>query len=352
MCSPCFSDKSGWLQRKKEEIIMAEQRWNPGKVLKLSGGYWQTCALHAGVRLDVFTTLGTEQLTGSAVAERIDADSRGLGMLLNALTAMELLVKTEDRFQNTPFAREFLSKSSPRYLGHIILHHQQLMESWAHLDQGVKTGKPVRTRATRKDDDWRENFLMGMFNMAMQLAPKVVPQIDLSDRRHLLDLGGGPGTYAIHYCRQYPQLKATVYDLPTTRPFAEKTIDSFGLTDRITFKDIDFIEEGLRETFDAAWLSHILHGESPEDCRKIINKAVASLEPGGMIIIHEFILNNTMDGPLFPALFSLNMLLGTEGGQAYSERQIFDMLAEAGARDIRRLAINMPNDSGIITGIN
>jgi hypothetical protein len=57
-----------------------------------------------------------------------------------------------------------------------------------------------------------------------------------------------------------------------------------------------------------------------------------------------------MDGPLFPALFSLNMLLGTDG-QAYSERQLMDMLADAGAREIQRLAVQTPNDSGIITAI-
>ncbi len=329
---------------------MTQNRWNPGELLKVSGGYWQTCALHAGVKLDVFTTLGTDQLTAEAVAERIDADSRGLGMLLNALTAMELLAKTDDRYQNTQFSQTFLSKTSPRYMGHIILHHQQLMESWAHLDQGVKTGKPVRTRATRSDDNWRENFLMGMFNMAMQLAPKVVKQIDLSDRSHLLDLGGGPGTYAIHFCKQYPQLKATVYDLPSTRPFAEKTIEQFNLTSRIAFQDIDFIEEGIQGTFDAAWLSHILHGESPENCRKIIHNAAASLEPGGIILIHEFILNNTKDGPLFPALFSLNMLLGTGGGQAYSENELHGMLADAGIKNIHRIPLDTPNDSGIIAG--
>jgi len=74
------------------------------------------------------------------------------------------------------------------------------------------------------------------------------------------------------------------------------------------------------------------------------------LEPGGMIIIHDFILNNSLDGPLFPALFSLNMLLGTESGQSYSEEQIIDMLAAAGAGDIRRIAIQSPNDSGILVG--
>ena len=82
----------------------------------------------------------------------------------------------------------------------------------------------------------------------------------------------------------------------------------------------------------------------------IIQKTVDALEPGGMIIIHDFILNNSLDGPLFPALFSLNMLLGTESGQSYSEEQIIAMLAAAGAGDIRRIAIKSPNDSGIIVG--
>ena len=91
--------------------------------------------------------------------------------------------------------------------------------------------------------------------------------------------------------------------------------------------------------------------EGPEDCRKIIRKTVAALEPGGLILVHEFLLNNTMDGPLFPALFSLNMLLGTPGGQSYSEKQIMDMLAEAGVKEIRRIDFRGPNDSGIIAGV-
>ncbi len=99
-----------------------------------------------------------------------------------------------------------------------------------------------------------------------------------------------------------------------------------------------------------AWLSHILHGEDQKDCQRIIEKTVSALEPGGMIIVHDFILNNAMDGPLFPALFSLNMFLGTSGGQSYSEKQITGMLAKAGVKEIRRLSYQGPTDSGIITG--
>jgi hypothetical protein len=146
-------------------------------------------------------------------------------------------------------------------------------------------------------------------------------------------------------------MRGTVYDLPTTRPFAEKTIAKFGLTNRIDFMDGNYLEEGVKGTYDVAWLSHILHGEGPDECRTIISKTVEALEPGGLIMIHEFVLDDTMDAPLFPALFSLNMLLGTDKGQSYSEAELTGMLSGAGVSEIRRLPFRGPNESGILTGV-
>jgi len=329
---------------------MATLPMNPGELLEVSGYFWKTCALHAAVKLDVFTVIGDAHLTAEAISQKLSGSQSGVERLLNALTAMDLLVKTDGKYANSPSGKTFLTKDSAKYIGHIIMHHHHLLESWSQLDQAVLSGRPVRTRASFSDDEWRESFLMGMFNLAMGLAPKIVPLIDLSSTRHLLDLGGGPGTYAIHFCLNNPQLKATVYDLPTTRPFAEKTIKQFKLTDRIQFVDGNYLNNSIEGRYDAIWLSHILHGEGPDDCRMIIQKAVEALEPQGMIIIHDFILNNSMDGPLFPALFSLNMLLGTDSGQSYSEDQIIDMLADAGVKDTRRIAVQSPNDSGIIMG--
>jgi len=329
---------------------MAAREWNPGQLIEISGFFWKTCLLHTAVKMDVFTVIGDERQTAGEIAQTVGGTVHGVERLLNALVAMELLDKSDDKFGNTPSGKTLLAKDSPKYLGHIIMHHHHLLESWSALDQAVKSGKPQRTRSSHSKEEWRESFLMGMFNMAMGMAPLIVPVIDVSNRQHLLDLGGGPGTYAIHFCLHNDALKATVYDLPTTRPFAESTIQRFKLADRINFMDGNYLEDPIEGRYDVAWLSHILHGEGPDDCRMIIQKAVDALEPGGMIIIHDFILNNSMDGPLFPALFSLNMLLGTESGQSYSEEQIIDMLAAAGARDIRRIAINTPNDSGIIVG--
>ena len=329
---------------------MSTREWSPGELLEISGYSWKTCALHAAVKLEVFTVLGDQRLTGEEVTQKIDGALRGVERLLNAMVAMDLLSKKDGRFENTPSSKAFLSKHSKKYLGHIIMHHHHLVESWSHLDQAVMSGQPIRKRSSFSQEEWRESFLMGMFNLAMGLAPQLVPLIDISSRRHLLDLGGGPGTYAIHFCLRNSGLNATVYDLPTTRPFAERTIQQFDLADRIAFMDGNYLDDPIEGRYDVAWLSHILHGEGPEDCQMIIQKATDALEPGGMIIIHEFILNNTMDGPLFPALFSLNMLLGTSSGQAYSENQLTEMLRAAGIKNIRRISVQTPNESSLLIG--
>ncbi len=327
--------------------------WNPGTLLEMSGSYWKTCTLHAAVKLDIFTAIGSDKHTVDEINEKLSVDGRGLSMLLNALCALELLVKKNDTYHNSPQALTFLSKSSEKYIGFMIMHHYHLMASWNDLEQGIKTGKPTRGRSSFSDEDRRESFLMGMFNIGMAVAPIVAEQLNLSDCRRLLDFGGGPGTFAIHFCLANPELTAVVYDLDTTRPFAEKIIKKFNLSDRVHFAQGDFIEDEFIDTngFDAAWLSHILHGEGPEQAQQVIKKAVSVLSPGSKIFIHEFILDDTMDGPLFPALFSLNMFLGTPDGQAYSQSQLSEMLINCGVKDITRHPFVGPTQSGILSGI-
>lgn len=330
---------------------MSPNEWTAGDLLELSGHFWKTCALHAGVKLGVFSKAGSGALTAEEVARRVKGSADGVARLLNALAAMGLMEKRNGRFACSPSVRALLSQDSPAYLGHIIMHHHHLMESWAGLDQAVSSGRPVREHVSVGREQWRESFLMGMFNLAMALAPRMVEAVDLSSRRSFLDLGGGPGTYAIHFCLKNPAMKAAVFDLPTTRPFAEQTIARFSLSDRIAFAEGNYHDDEIPGRYDVAWLSHILHAEGADDCLKIIRKAVAALQPGGMLIVHEFILNDAMDGPEFPALFSLNMLLQTESGRAYSECELRDMLTKAGVHDIRRIPIKTPNDSGLLAGM-
>jgi SAM-dependent methyltransferase len=333
-------------------MILEKKNWTVPQLLEVGSGYWSTCTLHAGVKLNLFTPLSSASLTAEELAGQINCDSRGLSMLLDALAALDLLTKDGAQYTATEFSARYLNRASEEYLGHIIMHHHHLVSGWARLDEAVRTGAPVRERISHQDEESaRESFLMGMFNLAMQIAPVIVPQIDLSGRKRLLDLGGGPGTYAIHFCQNNPELSAVICDLPTTREFAEKTVARFGLSERISFEARDFETEEVPTGFDVVWLSHILHGMGPESCAKLLRKAAAALNAGGMIMVQEFILNDSKDAPVFPALFSLNMLIGTPGGQSYSEGEIVAMLNNAGARDIGRIPLQLPNGAGVIAAI-
>ncbi len=330
---------------------MDHQTWTPDRILQISGAYWAACTLHGAVALDLFTRIGDNRVDGQTLAEQIDAPVDAVSRLLDAVAAMGLLTKDAAGYANTEAGRTCLCADSDRYIGYIIRHHHHLVGSWARLPEAVLSGKPIRLPVREKSTEVREAFLMGMFNLAMQQAPRLVPVVDLSGCRTLLDLGGGPGTYAIHFCRQYPNLSATVMDLPTTRPFAEKTIRQLDMDARVAFVPCDYLKDDLPGRYDAIWMSHILHGESAAGCTGIIHKATRCLNPGGVAIVHEFILDDTRDRPLFPALFSLNMLLGTDEGRAYSQGQLVGMLETAGLVDVQRLDFTGTNDSGLIRGV-
>ena len=328
---------------------MSDPISNPGELLQISGSYWKSCALHTATMLDVFTPIDEGELTTPQLAAAIGCDQRALSMLLTALIAMGLLAKSGDSYSLKQVAKDFLVKTSPRYIGYIIRHHHRLMASWSRLPEAVRTGQPVRNRSGQGDD--QEDFLLGMFNLASAIAPELAQSIDLSGRQRLLDLGGGPGTYAIHFCLANPGLRASVFDLPDSRPFAESVIKRFNVQDRVEFIAGDYLKDPLPGGYDVAWLSHILHAEGPEGCMTILAKAAKALKPGGLLLIHEFILSDAMDGPEFPALFSLNMLLGTSQGQAYSEGQLREMMARMGGKDIHRLNFTGPNASGVICAV-
>jgi len=232
-----------------------------------------------------------------------------------------------------------------------MLHHHYLLPSWTRLDEAVSKGKPqLGENGTEQEDARREAFLMAMYSNALPVSQWIVPRLPLEGYRNLLDLGGGPGTYAAQFCLRNPGLEAIVFDLPASRVYAEKTIASFGLRDRIGFRGGDFFRDQIPGEYDVVWMSHILHSFGPDECRNLMGNAVRALRPGGLLLVHDFILDDSGDGPLFPALFALNMLVRTSKGRSYTGSEIMGLLSGAGLRKIRRLELSIPNGSGVIAG--
>ncbi|BHH84850.1 methyltransferase [Desulforhopalus sp. 52FAK] len=327
------------------------QDWNVGILLGVSSGYWRGCALQAAVRLKIFSILDSNSMDAEEIADLASTNSRATELLLDALSAMGLLVKAGNRYTNSHFAQKHLHEESQEYMGHIILHHHHILDGWAQLDKAVCTGQKIEKRSYGAEIE-RESFLLGMFNLAKGIAPQIAASINLSGRKRLLDLGGGPGTYSIHFCKENPELEAVIFDRPTTEPIAAKVIASHNLSDRISFEGGDFNTTPLeKNSFDVAWLSHILHSNSYEECERCIENTAEALTPGGLLLIHDFILNSEKNGPEFPALFSLNMLVGTDQGRSYSDLEIIAMLQRAGLTEISHHSFRAPNDSSIISAV-
>ncbi len=322
--------------------------WTAPELLEATGSYWQGCTIMAGVNLDVFNILDTKSDDSVALAERIGADPRALGMLLRALAALGLLEQKEGKYRCSSSAKQLLVANSPGYMGNIISHQHHLVNAWAQLDQTIKSGNPQRQQSSFSEDEWQNSFQLGMQNLANMIAPQLVPQINIGNRHKMLDLGGGPGTWSIHFCRHNPELHSTILDLPSSRKLAEIAINSANMSDRINFTDGDFNQTRLQETYDLVWLSHILHGESLNNCQALVAKAAAALNPEGLLIIHEFILDDHGSGPVYPALFALNMLLGTKSGAAYTETELNEMMTAAGLEPPLRLPLPPQSRSGVL----
>ncbi len=327
-----------------------KQDWNIGTLLNTSGGYWQAFILHAAVGLDLFSAIGDNSKSAAAMAKRKKLHPRALERLLNALTAMGLLEKNKKLFKNTTESRQFLCKDSPAYIGFIIRHHRNLVQAWAQLPQVLETGDPVERVPSTRDEETLESFLLGMNILATAVSPSVLKKIDLSQRQKLLDLGGGPGTHAIKFCEAYPNLSACVYDRPTSRKFAEKQFRENNMENRISFIDGDFTQDPIPGEYDVIWISQALHSEGQADCTTVLQKAAATLATGGEMIVHEFILDNNGTTPTRPAIFSLNMLVNTPNGRSYTEKELHLMMKIAGLKNIRRVPLDNPGQSGLMIG--
>ena len=322
---------------------------NSTEFLQTLNAYWTSHTLMAAVDLAIVPALGDRPDTAAGIASRIQADERGTAALLDALTALNLFTKEQGRYRVAPLGWQCLHPDSPTCLADIVRHHRNLAEGWLHLAEVVRSGRPNRQRVHTLDEQQRRDFLLGMFNLASLTAPQVLQALPLEQYRSLLDLGGGPGAYAIHFCQQHPALQAVVLDLSSTRAIAEAQISRAGLSERIRFRAGDFLTDDLGGPYDLIWASHVLHGESPAQAAALIQRAAAALAPAGTLVIHEFILEDDRTGPLYPALFSLNMLLGTAEGQSYTRGEISRFLEEAGLT--RVLWQPLPGPSSLISAV-
>ena len=127
-------------------------------------------------------------------------------------------------------------------------------------------------------------------------------------------------------------------------PISRTHVDAAGLTDRFAFVAGDFYtDESLPPGADLAWVSAILHQNSRQQSRDLLEKVHATLVPGGHIMVRDVIMDDARTSPLFGAIFAVHMLVMTEKGGTFSLAELREDLEVAGFVDVElvRSALDM-----------
>jgi 2-polyprenyl-3-methyl-5-hydroxy-6-metoxy-1,4-benzoquinol methylase len=260
------------------------------------------------------------------IAKKLKTDPRATEIMLDALTGIGLARKSRDgRYRNTPLSNCYLVKGRRLYQGNIIKHASTMWQNFSLLDDVVKTGRPAR----RGFD--HEAFIMGMHDLTILRTEHLIKAVGLKGIKTMLDLGGGPGTNAIAAAKK--GVKAAIFDMPETIRIARKVARCEGVKG-ITFISGNFHVDGIGSKYDLILVSQILHAFSAEENIALLRKCWAAVNPGGRVVVQEFPINDARTAPPHSALFSVNMLVGTEKGRCYSPREIKDWLVKTGFTNI------------------
>jgi predicted O-methyltransferase YrrM len=319
---------------------------------QISAGYQDAIILLAANHLGVFAQLAHGSRTVVELAEELGLDARALELVMLALAALGVVEQRDDASFRLPAeTAEFLDPAGAQTMVSILGHHYHLLDRWARLADVVRTGRPAAAQA--RNDDQLRAFICGMKDISRRSSAEVVEALpELGQCRSVLDLGGGPGTAAITFCRHWPHMTAVVFDLPEVTALAEVEIADAGLAGRVMTKAGDFHTDAFirlgEAPYEAVYISNIIHSLDPSETCAVLAKAVEALAPGGMLVVKDFFLDDSRTTPAHAARFAVNMLVGTPGGKSYTWTETETMLHDLGLSAFKRLPVAAV--SGLLVG--
>lgn len=318
--------------------------WTADGLLELARGYQPAAVLGAAADLELFSALAAEPLTAAALAAKLDCDARALTILLDALAALQLLVKQDGRYSLPPGAEALLTAAGSNSILAMTQHQGSCLRRWSGLARAVKTGRPVeRIPGVRGEAGDQEAFIGAMHNVSVPVADQVIQAIQPLEFRHLLDVGGASGTWTLALLRACPSATATLFDLSEVLPMARRRLAESGMEERVTLVAGDFMADLLPAGADLAWVSAIVHQNSREQNRQLFAKVFQALQPAGRIAVRDILMDATRTQPAAGALFAVNMLVATEAGGTFTFDELRSDLEAAGF--VRPAAVR--NDDGM-----
>lgn len=314
-------------------------------------GYQDSLMLLTAAKLGVFAAMGRDKCSAVDLARACRLDAIALERLMLALAGMGVVdCDAMCHFQINEHFTPFLLPDSPLSLASMIEHNAHCHERWAEaLEPTLRSGRPPARKPVNDDPVRMRAFICGMRDISRRSSEDVAAAVDMSRFRRMLDMGGGPGTAAITFVRHNPELSAVVFDLPGPCSIARELIDEAGLGDRVEAREGDYFFDDFGVGFDLVYVSNIVHNLGENDVAMVARKAYRALEPGGVLIVKDFYLDEDRCHPPYAARFSLHMMVSTDDGKTYTRSEMQTILCREGFGDFEEAEV--AGHSSLIIGV-
>jgi ubiquinone/menaquinone biosynthesis C-methylase UbiE len=314
----------------------AAQQPSPQLFFQTINAHQRTESLKAAIELEVFTAIGEGNTTAAEIAKRCQTSEKGMRVLCDYLTIMEMLTKQDNRYALTLDSSVFLDKKSPAYLGGAteFLCSPMLTEGSKHIADAVRKGGTVMENDGTIGPDhpvWVKfaQAMAAMMALPAQVMAKLVdPNADRKLR--ILDIAAGHGLFGIAFATQNPQSEITALDWKAVLEVAKENAQKAGVSDRYHTIEGSAFDVDFGTGYDLVLLTNFLHHFDPPTCETLLRKVRAALNDGGRAVTLEFIPNEDRVTPPDTAGFSLMMLTSTPSGDAYTFPELERMFANAG----------------------
>jgi 3-hydroxy-5-methyl-1-naphthoate 3-O-methyltransferase len=323
--------------------LTQQPKTNPVDVYRYRDGLYSVDLLSAAITgLDFFTWLSKNPATAQTICSHFQLAERPVDVMLTLFNAMGFIENRGGSFHVTEVAREHLVAGSPWYMGpyYASMKERPVCKDFLTV---LRTGKPANWGSYKDEKEWakameREDFAK-QFTAAMDcrgvyLAQAMAKKLDLSPHQSLLDVAGGSGIYACSLTAHHPNLRATVLEKPPVDDIARRSIAQRGFTERVSVIACDMFKDAWPSGFDVHLISNVLHDWDEPIVKDLLSKSFQALKPGGMLIIHDAIINRDKTGPLPVAGYSALLMNITEG-KCYSITEYESLLQAAGFHDPR-----------------
>jgi len=305
------------------------------QILEMMRAYQVPCLLAAAADLDLFEKLAPAPRTAAEVAAAAGCDLRAATILLDALAAVGVIVKQDGHYSISPELAPFLCEASPQSVMAMLRHQANCLRNWSRLPWTVHSGKPEYPGPSiRGEDADKASFIEAMHVVSRGVADELIEEIHLGGVRCVLDLGGASGTWTVAWLKAEPLSRAIIFDLPHVIPMARECFAASPFADRVELCAGNFYTDDLPKGADLAWVSAIIHQNSPDQNRALYRRIAAALAPQGWIYIRDIVMEPSRTAPVAGALFAVNMLSATERGNSYCFTEIQEDLQSAGFADV------------------